>query len=162
MIIFINGSINSGKSTVSKILAKKLGNTAILEIDELRNFIPWMSLEESIPINLENACLLIRNFVKNNINVVVSYPLSQKNYLFISERLKDLEDEVHFFTLNPSLGVVLNNRGGRDLSDWEIDRIKYHYQTGINNPIFGKIIDNSKEKPEETAEKIIGEIKKTM
>ena len=33
MIIFINGSINAGKTTVAKILATKLSNSALLEID---------------------------------------------------------------------------------------------------------------------------------
>ncbi len=39
MIIFINGSINAGKTTIAKILAEKIPQTANVEIDELRNFI---------------------------------------------------------------------------------------------------------------------------
>lgn len=36
MLIFINGSVNAGKTTIAKILAKKLSNTAVVEIDSLR------------------------------------------------------------------------------------------------------------------------------
>lgn len=72
MIIFINGSINSGKSTVAKILVDKLPKTAHIEVDDLRKAIRWMSLEESIPINLENTASLIKNFVKRGINVIVT------------------------------------------------------------------------------------------
>ena len=158
MVIFINGSINSGKSTIAKGLSDKLSNTAVLEIDELRNFIQWKPLEESIPINLENACLLIRNFVKHNINVIVPYPVSQKNYDFFIKHLGDLDIDLYFVTLNPSLDVVTRNRGARKLSEWEVKRIRYHYQIGINNPSFGLTIDNSYEKPEETVEKIIKEV----
>jgi adenylate kinase family enzyme len=154
MIIFINGSINSGKSTVSKLLSKKIGNCAVLEIDELRNFIEWMPLEQSIPLNWENAFLLIRNFVKNKINVIIPYPISQKNYERIMNSLKDLKGDIYFFTLNPPLEIVLESRGERGLDDWERERIKYHYSIGINNPSFGEIIDNSKQVPEET----VGEI----
>lgn len=162
MIIFINGSINSGKSTVSKLLSNKIGNCAVLEIDELRNFIEWMPLEQSIPINWENAFLLIRNFVKNKINVIVPYPISQKNYERIINSLKDLKENIYFFTLNPSLDIVSQNRGERNLDDWERERIKYHYSIGINNPTFGKIIDNSNQAPDETVEEIFSRIKNLL
>lgn len=153
MIIFINGSINSGKSTVSKILSEKLGNTAVIEIDHLRYFIYWMPLDKSIPINLEGACLLIKNFNKYGLNVIIPYPLSQNNYEFVINDLKDLKN-MHFMTLNPDIDEVLKKRG-RDLSDKELDRIKYHYEIGINNPKFGTIIDNTKQTPEETADEIL-------
>lgn len=39
MIIFINGSINSGKTTVAKILAREFSNIALVEIDSLREMI---------------------------------------------------------------------------------------------------------------------------
>ena len=66
MIIFINGSINSGKSTVAKLLGKKLGKTAILEIDRFHEFLEWMPIGEIVPINLKNAVSLIKNYVENN------------------------------------------------------------------------------------------------
>jgi len=158
MVIFINGSINSGKSTVSKIIAKKLTNTVILEIDTLRKFIHWLPLEKSIPINLENACLLIKNFDKNNINVIVPYPISQKNYDLIMKLLKGLKTKIYFFTLDPSINIALTNRGNRKLSVWEKNRIKHHYRIGIHRPSFGEIINNSNDKPEETAKKIISKL----
>jgi len=158
MVIFINGSINSGKSTIAKILASKIKNTAILEIDFLRDFINFIPLEKSININLENACLLIKNFVKHKINVVVPYPISEKNYLFLKKMLKNLKTEIYFYTLNPKLSLVLKNRGKRKLNNWEKERIKYHYKIKINKPSFGKIIDNSFEKPEETVKKILKDI----
>jgi len=39
MIIFLNGSINSGKSTVAKLLIKGLSNCALLEIDVFHEMI---------------------------------------------------------------------------------------------------------------------------
>ncbi len=158
MIIFINGSINSGKSTVSKILAKRLNNTVILEIDVLRKFIHWLPLEKSIPINLENTCLLIKNFVKHNMNVIVPYPISQKNYDLIMKHLNKLKTKIYFFTLDPSVNIALTNRGNRKLSVWEKNRIKHHYKIGIHKPSFGEIINNSNDKPETTAEKIINKL----
>jgi uridine kinase len=155
MIVFINGSINSGKSTVAKILVDKLKNTAHLEVDNLRDFIEWMPLDKAIPINLENAVSLIKNFSVNKLNVVVTYPLSEKNYEFMLEKLKDLNENIFFITLNPDLNIVSKDRGNRKLDNWEKTRIKYHYKIGINNPSFGIKINTTKLTPDQTAEEII-------
>lgn len=159
MIIFINGSINSGKSTVTKLLVKELSNTALIEIDVLREMIEWMPLEEAIPLNLENAVSLIRNFVNKNLNVIVPYPMSQKNYNYMMLSLKDLDAKIFVFTLAPKLEKVLTNRGTRELTDWEIKRIQHHYDTGIHKPNFGEIIDNTEQTPEETVKIILNKIK---
>ena len=158
MIIFINGSINSGKTTVANILVAKIPKTAHIEIDSLRRFISWMSLDESIPINLENTASIIKNFVKSELNVVVTYPLSQKNYDYLLGQLADLNEKIYAFTLNPKLNVVLTKRGTRKIVGSEKKRIKYHYKIGINNPSFGEVIDNSNQTPEETVKIILDSI----
>jgi len=158
MIIFLNGSINAGKSTVAKLLAKELPNTALVEIDAFHEMINWMPIDQSILLNLENAVSVITNFAKRNLNVIIPYPLSQKNYDYLMENLKDLNTAIHVFTLAPQLEKALNNRGARELSDWEKERIKHHYNIGIQNPAFGEIIDNSEQTPEETANLILCKI----
>ncbi|MFA6475880.1 MAG: hypothetical protein WCV68_00540 [Candidatus Paceibacterota bacterium] len=162
MIIFLNGSINSGKTTVAKILAQKLSNVAIVEIDALRAMIEWMPIDQAIPVNLENAISVIRNFSKRGLDVIVPYPLSQKNYEYLTAGVKDLEAEPHVFTLAPNLEKVLTNRGSRELSGEEQERIKYHYDIGIHSPSFGEIIDNSDQTPEETADYILSKINKHL
>jgi len=158
MIIFINGSINSGKTTIAGHLLKKIPNTAHIEVDALREFIKWMPLEQSIPINLENTVSIIKNFIKRGINVVVTYPLSQKNYDYLLDQLEDLNEKIHAFTLNPRQDIVLTKRGIRALTNKEKERVKYHYQIGINNPSFGKVVDNSNHTPEETVKIILDSI----
>ena len=158
MIIFLNGSINSGKTTIANILAEKISNTALLEIDTLRQMINWMPIDKAVPVNIENAVSLIKNFSNKNFNVIVPYPLSEKNHNFIMKELKDIDTKIFIFTLSPKLEKVLTNRGSRELDSWEIERIKYHYDIGIHNPIFGEIIDNGDQKPEETADYILSKI----
>lgn len=158
MIIFLNGSINAGKSTVAKILAKEIENTALLEIDAFHEMIEWMPIDEAVPINLENALSVIGNFVKREISVIVPYPLSQKNYDFMMAGLKDPKTNIHIFTLAPKLEKVLENRGSRELTEQEKERIKHHYDIGIPNPAFGEIIDNSEQNPQETANYILSKI----
>lgn len=159
MIIFISGSINSGKSTLAKILAKKIPSTAHIEVDNLREFISFMPLDQSIPINLENTISIIKNFSQNKINSIVTYPLSEKNYNLLTEKLKDLNEKIYVFTLNPNIESISNNDRGRNLTDWEKERIKYHYEIGINNPSFGIAINSTNQTPEETAEEILKQIK---
>lgn len=159
MIIFINGSINSGKSTISKLLQERLSKTAIVEIDSLRSFIDWMPLEEAIPINLRNAVSVIMNFVQEELNVIIPYPLSQENYEYFSKELKSLDQEIIFITLSPKLEKALENRGNRQLDSWEKQRIKHHYDIGIHQPKFGIIIDNSDQSPEQTVEEIMQKLK---
>ena len=159
MIIFLNGSINAGKSTVAKLLVKELPNTALVEIDAFHEMIDWMPIDQSIPINLENAVSVIRNFSTRGLNVLVPYPLSQKNYDYLVEALKNLGAKIYVFTLAPQLEKTLTNRGSRELNEQERERIKHHYNIGILNPSFGEIIDNSDQTPEETASLILAKIK---
>lgn len=155
MIIFISGSINAGKSTVAKLLAEKIKNTAVVEVDSFHEFVPWMPIAESVLINLENAVLVIRNFYKRGFNVIVPYPLSKRNYEYLMEELKDIIEDISIFTLSPDLKDVLKNRGKRELTEAEKERIKYHYSIGIDNPTFGKVINNTKQAPGETVENIL-------
>ncbi len=158
MIIFLNGSINSGKSTVAKLLAKEMPNTAIVEVDALREMIEWMPIDKAVSINLENAIAVIRNFTKHGISCIVPYPLSQKNYEFVTGSLSDLGVPMFFFTLAPSLEKALSDRGKRKLDERERERIKYHYDIKIYAPSFGTIIDNSDQTPKETTKIILKDI----
>jgi len=158
MIIFINGSINSGKTTVARILTKELADFALVEIDALHEMISWMPIDKAVPINLENAVSVIKNFTKRGLSVVVPYPLSQKNYDYIMGEINDLDTKMHVFTLAPKLEKALTNRGTRELAEWETDRIKHHYEIGIHAPNFGEVIDNSEQTPEETAKIILDKI----
>ena len=156
MILFINGSINSGKSTVAKLLAAKIPNSAVIEIDALRGMIEWMPIDQAIPINLENAISIIKNLTHHGISCIIPYPLSQKNYEYVTANLSELGADIRFITLAPPLAEITKNRSGeRELTDWERERIKHHYDIGIHAPSFGEIIDNSRQTPEETAEVIL-------
>lgn len=158
MIVFLNGSINAGKSTVAKLLAKEMPNSALVEVDSLSAMIDWMPIDRSVPINLENAVAIIQNFVKRGLNVIVPYPLSQKNYEYMTAHLNDCDADIFVFTLAPSIEKAQSDTQDRKLTEWERERIKHHYDIGIPNPTFGKIVDTTNQTPEETAAYIIAEL----
>lgn len=154
IIILLNGSINSGKTTISKQLKKRLPNTAHIEVDDLRAFVDWMSLEESIPLNIQNALAVSHTFLDYGLNIVLSYPLGARDMALVQQSFKKYP--VLSVTLRPELKVALSNRGQRELSSKELDRIPHHYRTEIAYPEYESlVIDNSDELPEETADTII-------
>jgi hypothetical protein len=156
LVILINGSINAGKTAVSKALCRFLPRTAHVEVDALREFVEWMPLEESIPLNLKNAASVGANFLAYGLNVVVSYPLSSEDYLYLREQFQAFT--IYCFTLSPRLEVAQGDRGERVLTDWERERIASQYESGTPSPSFGVLIDNSDLSVEETARKIIQRI----
>lgn len=149
IVVFISGSINSGKTTTAKLLQTKLPNTAHIEVDDLNAMIGWMPLEEAIPINIQNALSVTMNFLEKGISVIISYPLSKAEFEFFNKHLP-IETDRFFFTLNPRIDYALKNRGGRELTEWEVERIKYHYSIGVNSPGFGITMDNTMQSPAET------------
>ena len=159
MIILLSGSINAGKTTVSKQIVQLLPRTAHVEVDDLREFIRWMPLDEAIPLNLRNAVAVARSFAAYGLNVVLSYPLPQDDYDYLMRELMPLGVPIHCVTLNPALAAALTDRGTRALTEWEMKRIPYHYATGINSPPFGIVIDNTRQTPEETARQILEHVK---
>jgi hypothetical protein len=69
-----------------------------------------------------------------------------------------MKTKIYFFTLAPRMDIALKNKGERQLQDSEKERIKFHYEIGIQKPTFGEIIDNSGQTPRETAEKILSTV----
>ena len=155
MIILLNGSINSGKTTVSRQIVRLLPRTAHVEVDTLHDFIEWMPLAEAVPLNLQNAVAVTRHFVAYGLHVVLSYPLPEEDYDFLMRELRPLGVPIYCITLNPDLADALTNRGTRELTAWELQRIPYHYDTGINSPPFGFVVNNTHQTPEETARQIL-------
>ncbi len=78
----------------------------------------------------------------------MSYPIGQEAHKQITEELHDKKPL--FITLAPRLEVAQSKRGDRELTEWEVARIKHHYDTGIATPAFGEIIDNSEMSIDET------------
>jgi hypothetical protein len=153
VVLLINGSINTGKTTVAMTLCRVVPRTAHVEVDALRAFIDWMPLEESIPLNLKNAAAVTRIFLASGLNVVVTYPFELHDYEFLKHELPT--PPLYCFTLAPRLEVALSDRGGRVLEEWERKRIEVHYETGLASPSFGAVIDNSELTPAETVQKIL-------
>ena len=168
LILNVNGPINSGKTTVSKILVNLLPNATFIEVDEL------MSDEEEAKLGLSmqdgwaerqkrlTETLLALKQSRQYETVIFAYPISENSYKTWSS-MADENTRFINVTLAPSLEECLKNRGTRELDDWERNRIKEMYDEGYQNrPYSDLIINNDNQTPEETAEIIKGFIEHAL
>ena len=160
-IVNINGPINSGKSTVSKLVAAKLPKSLFVEVDDLLSD----EEQERLGLTMEKSWVERTNRLAKIVNehkksrkyemIIFAYPIAQNLY---DEWViwSDEKDEFINITLAPKLEVCLKNRGNRELEDWEVARIKQMYEEGYHNRDFADlIIDNSNQTPKETVETIL-------
>lgn len=154
MLVFLNGSINSGKTSTAKALAKKIV-AEFVDVDTLSATIPNFDFHSAADLekSMDLAIQTINSYTAEGKDVVANYVVRQEDY----ERFEDEIDtkEQYFITLSPRLEVAQSKRGSRELKNWEVERIKYHYDTGIATPKFGYIIDNSDIGLDETVDKIL-------
>lgn len=156
MLVFISGSINSGKTTTSRALAERIG-AAYINVDDLNDTIPNFNLATDLDKSMDLAIEKINRYAAKGKDVVANYVIRQEDYDRFAYEI--LATPQYVITLAPSIEVAQSQRGERKLSDWEISRIKYHYDTGVASPSFGHIIDNSNLNLSETVEKILDIIK---
>lgn len=162
MIIILNGPINSGKTTVAKILWEKIPNLAHVEIDKIREFIDWMENKPSWEISFSAALSVVREFLKKDLDVLITYHISDKGYQQIKKYLELVDKDIFAFTFLPPIHQILTNRGTRELNEWERQRIKETYEKGNYKVSYGKTIDNSMQTPQETADYIFEKVKKSI
>ena len=168
LILNINGPMNAGKTTVSKILVNLLPKTVFIEVDELMSDEEQkkkeLSLQQGWQERHKRLNQKLRNLKETHMyeTILFAYPIADKTY----QDWKAMEDNQTQFlniTLAPSLEKCLKNRGTRELNDWECNRIRQMYEEGYQNcPYSDFIINNECQTPIETAEIIKGFIEHTL
>lgn len=157
MLVFISGSINSGKTTTSKVLAKKLG-WELINVDDLTDTIKGFDVYTHLDQAMDMAINAINEANSRGRDVVANYVIREKDYNRFENEIK-AHPQI-FITLSPSIKVAQSQRGDRKLTDWEIKRIKAHYDEGIASPAYGYTINNSELTVQETVEKIMSIVAK--
>jgi cytidylate kinase len=158
MLVFISGSINSGKTTTSKALAKTLG-AEFVNVDDLNDTIPNFNLATDLDKSMDLAIKTINDYSKQGKDVVANYVVRQKDFDRFENEIETQPQIV--ITLAPRLEVAQSKRSDRELSEWEVSRVKHHYDIGIASSKFGYIIDNSVLSIDETVDSILNIIKES-
>lgn len=158
-IININGAINSGKSTVSKILIKLLPKAVFIEVDELlpdeEQSALGLDFKAGIAERLKRLDIEVKKHIasKQYDYIIFAYPMTAKSYSL----WKKMAGNTPFIciTLSPSLENCLRNRGTRELTVFEISRIKEMYRQEYHCPSNADlIVYNDSQTPEQTAQEI--------
>lgn len=163
-IFVVSGTQGAGKSTVARLLARRLDRCAVVHADELQKMIVsggrWPEseaisgeAERQLWLRLHNACLLARSFVALGISAVI-------DDLVIGTRLDQVLTELAggsfvFVMLTPRLDVVRERERGRGSSLWE------RWETILDDSIrqetrcIGLWLDSSGQTPEQTVDEIL-------
>lgn len=160
-IININGPINAGKTTISRLLAQNLSGVLFIEVDDLLSDGEQKALGLSVRegwierVNRLAKIIAEEKKLKRYENIIFAYPITEK--LYNQWKLwQDSTTEFINITLAPQQEICLQNRGNRKLSEYEKNRINEMYRQGYHNFKFADlIIDNSKQTPQETLQRIL-------
>ena len=156
MLVFISGSVNAGKSTTAELLAKKI-DAVFIDFDDLTKLVSHFKLEEDIPKVFEVGIKKINQLDAEGKSVVAAWGVRPQDHDMLRDKLTVKEQ--FYITLAPRFEIALSDRG-RGMNNWELKKIKYHYDTGMASPSFGEIIDNSDMNIEQTTSKILDIISK--
>ena len=167
-LISISGSVHSGKTTISRMLAAAMPNAFYVDGDLVATWVqdqtPSLAdatIDELLPEVHKKIIELIRAGLKEGLDVIVDYPFSDKTRTQIIDNLQDVMFEAKWFLLKPKIEKVLTGSASRPgLNQWEVDRINYHYnESNLLKTTMATVIDSTEQTPEETYQRIKGLIK---
>ncbi len=166
-VCLITGPAGSGKSSVSKALAKKFERSAVIEVDTLRGMIkggyvrPWPHTEEvdlQLSLSAKNACDMANNLLEKGFSVFIDDVVGRKLLEQYSNFFKDKNFKA--FLLLPSLEALLarfDNRGNNEeLRERTIELHKRFSEK--RNQLNWQIISSSNQTLKETVGQIYKEV----
>ncbi|GGI15965.1 AAA family ATPase [Gottfriedia solisilvae] len=115
-IYIISGPYGVGKSTVSNALAQEIEEAALIEGDLIKLMFRGKiqpPREEMRAIIWKNILSLTRNFLENNINVIIDYVVYSE-LEWLDKHLSDLNVKIHYVVLRADDETIirrLNQRG---------------------------------------------------
>ncbi|WP_347551392.1 AAA family ATPase [Pseudalkalibacillus hwajinpoensis] len=148
-IYLVSGPCGVGKSTITKTLAHEMEGVVLIEGDVIHSMFigqeqpPW---DEQLEIDWKNILSLTKNFVENNLNVIIDYVVETELEWFCKQ-LSGLNVHIHYVVLRADEGILierLNKRGDHNLVDRSLQLLeelesrmpnkKYLYDTTNKQP----------------------------
>lgn len=163
-LISISGSVHSGKTTISRMVAAKMPNAFFIDGDMVsalvgESYSANATIDDMLPEIHEEIIKYVGSSLRGGIDIIVDYFFSDDTRLQIMDALKDVHYEAKWFLLKPDIEKVLQGSATRsELNEWEIERIKYHYGSELMVTELAKVIDSTNDTPEITANKIMGDL----
>ncbi len=164
-LISISGSIHSGKTTISRMLALDDTTALYLNGDLIAAWVgakypDSSSIEDILPEVHQTIIDIVKAALEDGNDIIVDYPLSDKTRRQIIDSLRSVEFEAKWFLLKPNIDKVLKGSDKRpDLRDWERERVKRHYAGPLMESDLAIVIDSTDQTPEQTFKEIKESIK---
>lgn len=95
-LYLITGPAGVGKTAISKVLAKHLNKSVLIEGDDIYHMVVSSYVSAWEPGNhldlfWKNVISLIKNSLENSYDVVFNYIINKENYMMLKEKFKEYE-----------------------------------------------------------------------
>lgn len=148
IVVVLNGSINSGKTTTGRALAAMLPGARFIDGDD-------HGISRSVPFQqmIDRAILWVADQIAAATEpcLVIAYPLRDSDFALLQAACAARNARLFVATLAPPLAVALTNRGTRELDDGERIRIHEMYAEGYPARAFSDVIITDLTSPEQIA-----------
>lgn len=157
-VFIITGPSGVGKTTVTNALCEKLSKCAVLEGDEIYHQVrsgavkPWLQ-GNHVSLMWKNIISLAKNYLNDDIDVIINYIISDKELKMLRENLGDFE--MHFVVLMASKETIAVRDELRP-DDEQTHRVEVHIKKFKEYGFDERFILNAENKlPDEEAEEIL-------
>ncbi len=162
--VWINGSINSGKTTIATLISDEISLSVNIELDRVSDFAHHrLPIDDRLLYTIEDGLDIAANWVRRGYLPILNWPLYGSELVFMKQYASNIGITPLLITLTPRKEVVKKNRGNRRLTAWELDRIDYMYDhCQIDRPKIGHRVDNSECTIAETLTAVLEIIRKSL
>lgn len=154
-VYIISGPIAVGKSTVAKILHQKIGNSILIEGDEIMNALRRnenMDWVQRLDFSWQAILSLSNTALRQGYNVIIDYVVETEINM-IKKELKSYEISYNvLFANSKELNKRLLKRGDIDLQKRQKELVVSLQKNSVDNEVF---IDTSDMSPQQAVEMII-------
>ncbi|MFA5258496.1 MAG: AAA family ATPase [Candidatus Pacearchaeota archaeon] len=116
-LVIIDGPMGAGKSTVSKLIHKKIKYSALLSLDRIKHIISGVKVDdlEHLQLASEIGAVMTKEYLKRGKNVIVEKAFTKEEYL--KDFLKQVNyqhSEIFIYQIEAPLKLRIERVKGRD------------------------------------------------